>query len=180
MKQIEDAFQATVSPIVAGQIAEATPEQKQTIDAMFALWYLRARFRDLERHEIHLEGVVGNLLTKEHEENLEKKGVLFVRAGGNIPARQLNGLQLQMRINGYASQLAKDVPRWGIVSSQSGEFVVPDVPSHLVIPVSPMLALIGCAPDGMITEQNLADLNRAVSAASQNYAFARDISRCPL
>jgi hypothetical protein len=96
-----------------------------------------------------------------------------------MPARHLNGMQLQMRIDAYATELAAGVTRWGVISAQSGEFIVPDVPLHTIIPLSPRLALVGSAPDGMITEQNLAEINRAASDASQEYFFARDFSKCP-
>jgi hypothetical protein len=105
---------------------------------------------------------------------------VFARKGGTMPARQLNGVQLQMRIGDYARQLAADVTRWGVISAQSGEFIVPDVPSHAIIPLSPRLALVGSSPDGVIVEQNLAQINRAASALSQEYFFARDFSRCPM
>jgi hypothetical protein len=179
MKQIEDEFQATIAPIIAGKVGEITSEQKPAVDRMYALWYMRARYRDLEEQEIQLNGIAGDALTREQEENLEKNGYMFARDGGTMPARQLNGFQLQMRINNYASQLAAGVTRWGVISVQSGEFIVPDVPLHTILPLSPTLALVGSAPDGMIVEQNLAEINRAVRAASQKYFFARDLSKCP-
>jgi hypothetical protein len=83
-----------------------------------------------------------------------------------------------MRIDDYAWQLAAGVTRWGVISAQSGEFIVPDVPSYTIIPLSPRLALVGSAPDGVIVEQNLAEINGA-TAASQEYFFARDFSKCP-
>jgi hypothetical protein len=56
---------------------------------------------------------------------------------------------------------------------------VPDVPSHGTIPVTPCLALVQSAPDGMITERNLAEINLAMRTLSQGYFFARDLSKCP-
>jgi hypothetical protein len=70
-------------------------------------------------------------------------------------------------------------PAVGIISAQSGEFIVPDVPSHTIIPLSPRLALVGSVPDGVIVEENLAEINRAACDASQEYFFARDFSKCP-
>jgi hypothetical protein len=179
MKQIEDEFQVIIAPIIDGKLEVITPEQKPIIDRMYALWYMRARLRDLEEQEIQLKGIAGDDLTKEQEENLEKNGYMFARKGGKLPARQLNGMQLQMRIDAYARELAAGVTRWGVISAQSGEFIVPDLPSHTIIPLSPRLALVGSAPDGVIVEQNLAEINNAERAASQEYFFARDFSKCP-
>jgi hypothetical protein len=179
MKRIEDEFQAIVAPVIYKKVVTIASEQKPVIDRMYALWYMRSRYRDLEEQEIPLNGIVGDALTKEQEENLEKNGYIFARKGGRMPARQLNGVQLQMRIDAYARQLVASVPRWGIISTQSGEFMVPDAPSYTIIPLSPHLALVGSASDGVITDQNLAEINRAASASSREYFFARDFSKCP-
>ncbi|HUB43993.1 MAG TPA: hypothetical protein VMB73_03320 [Acetobacteraceae bacterium] len=180
MKQIEDRFQAIVTPIVAKQAGEVTAEQKGAIDKMYALWYMRARYRELDEQEVQLREVDAHLLTKEQEENLEKNGYMFARGGGKMPTRQLNGLALEMRINKYALQLATGVTRWGVISPQSGEFIVPDVPLHTVLPLAPTLALVASAPDGVIVEQNLAEVNQAMRVASREYFFARDLSKCPM
>lgn len=177
MKRIEDRFQAIARPIIDGQTATVAPEQKPAIDRMFALWYMRARYRELDAQEIQLAGITGDELTKLREENLEKNGYAFTRKGGRMPARQLNGFLLQMRIDRYAEQLA--AVKWGIIHTQSGEFIVPDVPTHIVLPLTPTLALIGSAQDGTILEANLAEVNRGVRANSQAYFFARDLTQCP-
>jgi len=179
MKRIEDEFQKIVGPIVDGKVATLVPEHKPAIDRMYALWYMRSRYRELESQEIELVGIAGDDLTKAQEENLEKNGYLFARKGGRMPARQLNGLQIQKRIDGYAVDLAAGVTRWGVISAQSGEFIVPDVPVHGIIPLKPRLALVQSAPDGMIVERNVAEINRAMRATSLDYVFARDFSSCP-
>ncbi len=179
MKRIEDDFQKSVGPIVEGMVQTLASELKATIDRMCALWYMRSRHRELESQEIQLNGIAGDDLTKEQEENLEKNGYLFARKSGAVPARQLNGVELQFRIDNYARDLAASVTRWGVISAQAGEFIVPDVPSHTIIPLTPRLALVNSAVDGMIVERNVAEINRAMRAASRNYFFARDFSSCP-
>lgn len=179
MKRTEDDFQRTVGPIVDGKAQTLASELKAAIDRMYALWYMRSRHRDLESQEIQLNGIAGYDLTKEQEENLEKNGYMFARKGGRMPARQLNGVELQLRIDNYALALAASVTRWGVISAQSGEFIVPDVPSHGIIPLTPRLALVNSAPDGMIIERNVAEINRSMRATSRDYFFARDFSSCP-
>jgi hypothetical protein len=74
---------------------------------------MRSRYRELEAQEVQLNGNVGSALTKEQEENLEKNGYVFARTSGKMPARQLNGLALQLRIDSYAHDLVAAVTRWG-------------------------------------------------------------------
>lgn len=178
MKGIEDEFQAVAKAFIEGQTTLSTQEQKQAVEGMFALWYMRGRYRELAAQEIRLNGIVGDSLTKEQEENLEANGYLFARSGGRMPARQLNGLWLQRRIYGFRSDLSS-IERWGVITPESGEFIVADVPSHGIMPLTPKLALVASSPDGMISVENLALLNRASMADSQQYFFARDLSACP-
>jgi len=178
MKRIEDEFQTVAKVIIEGQTTLSTPEQRQAVEGLFALWYMRGRYRELAAQEITLNGIEGDDLTKEQEENLEAKGYLFSRRGGRIPARQLNGLWLQRRIDGYRGDLSS-IGRWGVITPESGEFLVADVPSHGILPLTPKLALVASSPDGMISVENLALLNRASIADSQYYFFARDLSACP-
>jgi hypothetical protein len=179
MKRIEDEFQNVVVPIIDGKVQAVAPEARAFIDRMYALWYTRSRQREIEAAEIQLNVSPGNDYTKEQEENLEKNGYLFVRKSGGMPGRQVNGVELEMRANHLAHALSTSVTRWGVISTQSGEFIVPDVPWHGVIPLTPRLALVQSAPDGMITERNLAEINLAMRSLSQGYFFARDLSICP-
>lgn len=178
MKHIEDRFQQVARPIIDGRVGTIVPEQSPVIAWMFALWFMRARYRQLDAQEVHLIGITGDHLTKAQEENLEKNGYLFTRKGGKIPTRQLNGVQLQRRIDSYALDLSA-VTRWGVIHAQSGEFIVPDVPSHMIIPLTPDVALVGSAADGIILEQNVAEINSAAKAASREYYFASDLAKCP-
>ena len=177
MKEIEDNFQVVADAIINGQSAISTPDQRQAVERMFALWYMRGRYRALDAQEVGLHPTTGDSHTKEEEENLEAKGYLFARTGGRMPARQFNGLQLQRRIDDYSSALSA-IERWGIVTPQAGEFLVADVPTHTILPLAPKLALVGPAADGMITEENLALLNRAIRADSRRYLFARVFADC--
>ncbi|HQT90336.1 MAG TPA: hypothetical protein PK677_17685 [Acidiphilium sp.] len=97
-----------------------------------------------------------------------------------MPARQLNGLQIMLWVYGYARDLEKSIKRWGVIEAQSGEFIVPDIPFHTILPITPRLALVNLEQDGQITEQNLAQINQAMKASSQSYFFARDLFNCPL
>jgi hypothetical protein len=178
MKQIEDRFQALAEALIGGQPTISSAEDRKVVERFFALWYMRARHHELEDQEIRFNRLEGDKLTKEQEENLEAKGYLFVRQGGLVPARQLNGLWLQSQIDGYAMNLTS-VERWGVIQPESGEFMITDMPLHMIIPVTPKLALVGNAPDGTISRDNLAELNRVIVGGSQRYYLAHDLANCP-
>lgn len=179
MKQIEDRFQPVADAIIAGKIATISAEVRPAIDWMYALWHERARFRELESQETSLNGIEGPDLTKEQEENLESNGYMFARKHGAMPTRQLNGAVVQMRTGNYVDFLLKHVAQWGIIRTQSGEFIVPDVPCHCVMPLTPQLALVKDTGDGVISEQNLAQVNTALRSTSETYYFGRDFACCP-
>jgi len=179
MKQIEDAFQEVAEGVLDGTIAEIAGAKRNATNQFFALWYMRSRHRNLDVLEVEVQGLAGDRLTREQEENLESNGYVFVREGGRFPARQLNGLQLQFRIHQYVRAELSGV-QWGIVRAQEGEFIVPDVPLHAIVPIAPALSLVAAAPSGFITKENVAEINRSVRTASQSYYFARDFSCCPL
>ncbi len=178
MRETEKAFQSFAATIVDGGVATVATDQVATVTRMYALWYIRSRYRAIEAQEIKLNGLKGHSLTKAEEEQLEKESRAFIRDGGLIPARQLNGLEIEQRMNAFHEQLSY-IDRWGVIRPQSGEFIVPDVSNRTIIPISPVIALVAGAPDGQISEGNLADINSAVRQDSVAYFFARDISACP-
>jgi hypothetical protein len=139
----------------------------------------RARFRELESQETQLNGISGPDLTLEQEENLESNGYMFARKHGAMPTRQLNGAVIQMRTGFYVEELPKLFKRWGIVRSDGGEFIVPDVPCHGILPITPRLILVKDTEDGMISEEQLGQVNTAMRSLSESYYFAHDLASCP-
>ena len=178
MKRIEDAFQELAEDIIAGRVSQISSTQKGILNQFYALWYMRARFKYLYSHEIQARGVTGTKRTQDQEDSLEHEGLLFARERGRIPAHQMNGLQLQFRIRAYADQTLSDA-QWGIIDAQEGQFIVPDVPTYTTIPLTPTRCLISLAPNGMITKENVAEINRATKAQSHEYFFSNDLTLCP-
>lgn len=179
MRQIEDAFQNLANGVVDRQVSTIGEADKRVVNEFFALWYMRSRHRTLATQEIQARGITGGGLSRNQEELLEKRRMMFARSGGRFLARQLNGMLLRTWTYRYA-QNALAVTRWGIIEAQEGEFVVPDVPWHTVIPITPKRCLASPAPNGMITRQNLVEINRNAVAGSQAYFFARDFRACPV
>jgi hypothetical protein len=178
MKLIEDTFQDLANRIIAGPGLVIGDQEKRTINEFFALWYMRSRHRNMDAQEIQANGVTGTNHTKDVEEKLEKNGYMFSRQGGRVPARQLNGLMLQLWTFRYANNHLP-AARWGVIQADDGEFVVPDVPLQTVVPLTPTLCLVSPAPNGIIPKQNVAEINRNVMETSQEYFFARDFWKCP-
>lgn len=178
MRQIEAAFQPLVEKILTGDVQSFNEDQNSILNEFFALWYMRARHRYLDKQEIQANGITGENLTKDQEEILERKGYAFARKGGKFLARQLNGMQLQIKTGRYAEDIKSTV--WGIIRLQEGEILIPDVPSHSIIPLTPILCLVANSSGGFITKDNLAQLNYAVREASQEYFFAKNLKCCPI
>jgi hypothetical protein len=149
MKDIEDAFQAIASKIIDGTVSTINAAENIIVNRFYALWYIRARLRTLDTQEIQLNKVTGRNLTQDEEERLEKNGILFIREGGKVPARQMNGIQIQRWIDAYTSD-SLSAATWGIIQAQEGQFIVPDVSAHIIIPLTPTICLAANTPDGII------------------------------
>lgn len=178
MKCIEDEFQHLASKVIEGAVSDISEADNDIVNRFYALWYLRTRRKKLSAQEIHAPRITGNNLTRDEEENLEINGYMFIRSGGQWPARQANGMQLQILTARFAHESLSDT-QWGIIRTQGGEFIVPDVPLQTIVPLTPCLCLMSPAPNGNILQQNVAEINRSVRAASQEFFFARDFASCP-
>ena len=172
-KTIEDKFQKLADRIVEGELAEIPEDEAQTVNRFYALWYQRSRCAHPEEPFIQMKGITGSDLTKEQQEILESQGINYVRPGGTMPARFITGMQLQLRTGRYAHEISG--VRWGIVRALEGEFLVPDITWHSIMPIAPTVALVASTPNGSITRENLRQINIALFAVSSQYLFARDL-----
>lgn len=176
MREIEKAFQVLASEIVAGNISAVADEHKRVIDEFYGLWTIRAKVRHLEPRDFTQPGLTGDDLTLDQQEILEKKGCAFMRPTG-VPSRMIYGLRMQFEIRQTIEDLS--ATRWGLVRPSNGHFLVPDSPKFTMIPVSPTYCLCAGGQNGIITEQNLREINAAFREASDSYYFALDLDRCP-
>lgn len=140
MKDIEDAFQALADEIIAGIVTTIDAEPKAKVDAFFALWKLRADYKTADGDEVNFRGVTGRDCGMDQEEKFEKGGVAFLRKGGNMPARMVLGLRIQIEIDAYLYEALSGI-QWGIIGAEEGHFIVPDYPATAIIPLTPTLCL---------------------------------------
>lgn len=99
---------------------------------------------------------------------------MFTRAGGRMPTRFLTGNRLQVRVDQYAHQI-KDWT-WGVIQAQAGEFLMPDVPSHGFVPLTPKVVLAANRPNGTVLKSNLKEINTTSLAYTWQYFVARNIA----
>jgi hypothetical protein len=178
MRDIEAEFQRVVRKIIDETASTLESSDHRAISNFFALWYFRARQRTLPMQEIQGKGITGGAWTPDQQEMLESRGIVFVRPGGKLLARQINGAQIQMKVGIYANDALASV-EWGIVHAQEGEFLVPDVPDHMIVPITPTICLVSNQQSGWIVRSTVAEINRTLQAASREYFFARNFAKCP-
>jgi hypothetical protein len=176
--RIEDPFQILASQIIDGTTTSIGPSEKAVIDRFFALWKVRAEFKYADTSPIGFKRVTGRKWTPKEEEEFEYARTLFIREDGTIPAHRFHGIPIQMRIDQYYYAFAGI--QWGIVQAQAGQFVVPDTPNHTMIPLAPTLCLCDTkGQTGMITTQNLAEINEAFRDASYEIFLLKTSHNAP-
>lgn len=173
MKQIEDRFQAVANRIASGELTEIPEESAHDVNQFYSLWFHRSRIQPTDEIETQFNGLTGNTLTKDEQETLEARGVMFVREGGKVATRDVTGLQIQARImmdnRSYAER------RWGVIHAPEGEFVMSDVPAHELMPITPTILLAANHPSGVITKSNLTSVNTEFLAYTRRYFFGRNL-----
>lgn len=79
-----------------------------------------------------------------------------------------------MRVDQYPHQVWKDWT-WGVIQAAAGEFLMPDVPHHPFIPLTPKVLLAANQHNGTILEPNLVAINIAFLAYTWTFFIARNI-----
>lgn len=179
MRSIENDYQAVVREIIDLELWELSHEQSSCVSAFMALWQLRALYRN--RHDNFAQTGLreSDWLTKEQEELLESRRMIFSRPDGIIPARFMNGFAIQIIIS-QMLRTSLSEHQWGVVRASSGEFLVPDQPLVSLIPVTPTMCLCYNNPSGYITSDTITAINTQLYINSLDYCFARSFPLCPI
>lgn len=173
MKQIEDRFQPLADRIASGELTEIPEESAHDVNQFFSLWFHRSRIQPADEIETQTKGLTGDALIKDQQEIPESRHIMFVREGGKIATRHLTGLQIQTRI--IADNRNCGARRWGVIHAPEGEFVMPDVPAHDLMPITPTVLLAANHPSGIITKSNVISINTEFLAYTRRYFFGRDL-----
>ncbi|MGY2282905.1 hypothetical protein [Pseudomonas gingeri] len=177
-KDIEDRFQALAESILSGASKVIGYFEKFVVEDFFSLWRARQKFRAEGLSDIEIEGVHGDLLTKDEQEILERKHVMFFR-NGVMPGR----FAARIHVFGYVNTFRHDNQhmQWGVVRAGEGEFIVPDCfQDMMIVPVSPKLMIVADQPNSTLTRSEVAVVNQISIARSTDYYFSRRLSSCPV
>jgi hypothetical protein len=177
-KYIEDRFQSLAESIQTGSTQVIGHFEKKVVEEFFSLWRTRHRFLHQGLEDAKLWGIDGDSLTKDQQEILERKHVMFC-VDGVMPGRFLAGPQ----VFGYSVtfQESNVNTQWGIVRASDGEFIVPDCfEDMMIVPLSPSISLMADQPNTTITRRELEIVNSIAINRSENFFFAKNFSRCPI
>lgn len=179
MKHIEDRYQALTDAVIKDERPIYLTEYEIITD-MYILWNLRCRALENPYDDQKINGIEEpEPLTKDQQEILEKKHCGYFSNDMKMPARQFNGLAVQINIDRQREQLGGT--RWSKLISKEGEFIVPDnCANTLIIPVTPTLCFLAQENDTAINRHETAAINRHFIKNSTNYWFARYLTACPL
>lgn len=181
MKDIEDAFQRLVDPILAGTLSRFDDQHTEIINKFYGLWASRAHWRRLPYQTIKAGGPelrgAREDLSLDSQELLEKHNIIAVRPNGSFAMRDFVAPSILMNIDDMSEALVGR--RWGVLFALEAEFLVPDVPSHGVIPIAPKMALALDNRSAVIRQDGVEKINRALCSGVREYLFARSLWACP-
>ncbi|WOD15949.1 hypothetical protein [Paraburkholderia kirstenboschensis] len=178
MANIEREFQFLAERILAEDLRWWTLKHA-VITRFYALWELRARYSSSPVPAPRLRDVLpGALLSKDQKEILESKHYLYADDDGSFPSRQMTGLRIQFELDQRSAQLSNT--QWRVCKAEAwaGEFLVPDRPTVLCIPLAPRIALVGNSDITIANADTLRFFNLIAAAGSDKFIFARDFSLC--
>ncbi|BEH17343.1 hypothetical protein [Burkholderia pseudomallei] len=178
MAQIEKRFQKIANLVLYGDRRWLTLEN-DTVTAFYALWKHRAHYSANPVPAVLAKGVTPDSdLTKDKKERLESNHYLFIDENGMMGSRQLTGMHIQRAID-YTHLQLKGI-RWYVTEAEpgAGEFLIPDSPQALYVPLSPTVSLLGNLDMPRADASGIRFLNLSVIAGCTRFAFARDFSQC--
>lgn len=178
-KEIEDSFQSMVEGQNLANGSFITGARAEIILKMFASWYARAHFKKPGDRTIN--GILGpsRNMSQDEREQMEKAGVMTIGDDCSIWGRQMAWPQLMFRMNDIQKSFERR--QWGLMTSNSGEFLVPDKPPNniVAIPIAPKQLLIMDYPNQAVQEDVVRQVNDRFLSGSEKYYFARNLDACP-
>ncbi|RQS03207.1 hypothetical protein DIE07_32235 [Burkholderia sp. Bp9002] len=143
MASIEREFQFLADRLVVGDQQWLSLKQS-AITRFYALWEQRADYAQNPAAPEKFKGVLANEgMTKDLKERLEARHTLYIDEDSTLPSRQVTGIRIQFAIDHREMSLASVTWNLCRATADAGEFIVPDRPVSLHIPLTPTLALLG-------------------------------------
>lgn len=177
-KHFEDAFQDLADSIISGNTESIRDNEKIVVEQFFALWRARHQFTIQRAPDVSVEGIDGDAISTEEQDDFERKHVMSMR-DGVLEGRFVAGVQLAAQVQMFVRS-NKDT-NWGIVRSGGGEFIVPDYFQNLmIVPLSPTISIMAGQPNTTIGAYEVAYTNKVAVEQSAEYYFARDFEACPI
>lgn len=172
---IEKAFHHEIDNAICGL---GKPRNHQAISDYHLLWWSRHYYRHNPNQDQRVPGTSNDSLSNQAEINLESNGYMFVN-DGVMPARFLTSVMLwgfrRSKMDRYEGL------QWSLVKSQEGEFIVADCyRDTLFMPISPTKAFVAHHHDGIVTKENIAQLNRRSISIATQYYFSSNLGQCPI
>ncbi|MCL1622602.1 DUF4238 domain-containing protein [Ralstonia pseudosolanacearum] len=176
--QIEGKFQALAERLIQGD-TRWLGMNHWLITQFHALWEGRARYADSAVPGLKFPGELGEReLTNDLKELLEARHTFYIDEENFLPSRQATGLHIQVWIMNAMRTREKLTWRLCRSSPGAGEFLVPDTPASLYIPLTPTLALLGDSNIDVAYPNVMKAINLMALAHSRRFVIAHDLSRC--
>jgi hypothetical protein len=182
MKKVyEDPFQELAERIISGKIQSIGPDDNITATVFWGLW--RARFQTkLEPPEDRPAIGCTGIESKDLREKMEKNHCMFINPDGTLPGRAIAGMNIQKLVDRTLMELENC--NWAIAVAEESEFIVPDLPYFLYVPITPTLCLIGlnqkADPKITIDKNEVGELNKRLLNTADFFVFARDLKKTDL
>ena len=178
MRSVERDFQRVADAVLGDGLSRFDKRQREIIHRFYALWWLRSHFAATAPKSLKAVGLTGEHLSEDEFDALEALGTTAFRPNGWIPDRHFNGVHIQQRIDRIFEE-AGDLP-WGIAKALEGEFIVPDRPYAMLVPIAPDMVLLGQHGNLFLLPSDMRALNRQSVEMSRDFYFARRLADCPL
>lgn len=134
----------------------------------------------------HKKRLDSNVPWSESRENLstdsktwsEREAVYYINSNGYLEPQIINEIKMRMSLQDYSDRYHK--LRWGVLSADCGEFIVPRSENNTcVVPISPTKALMANIKNTEITCTDIEGINKSL-ARNQNYFFCNSLENTML
>jgi hypothetical protein len=164
-RSVEHDFQREVErALLLGTVLEHGP-----VTAYFSIWQIRSRFASNPPADVVLNGIGNSSLTKDQEELLEKRGIMFTR-GPLVPGRFQAELDVMTQHDRDLHALHGS--RWGFLRGPTTSgLLCPDRPTTRWIPLTRHVVLVAGYPDQPMPDETVEDLNKSTFDEASSFVF---------